>query len=201
MATPTDKHPSKFQAELQDASNGLTNNNLSLLNSMMILGVLMAKAEIITKLKAYLQLFIDVNVAKAAYLAAVVKRKAALVEMRDFYLAFVMALKQTLGPANQGQLPGFGIMPPTARALPTPETKALAKVKAAATRKARGTQGKKQKLAIKPSTNVSFQVLGADGTPYDPSSVSGPAAPAPSGAATPSTSSTPVTSGGTGHTP
>ena len=52
MATNITNQPSKMQTRLDAAASGLSSINLTTLNSMMILGAMMAKAEVITKLKS-----------------------------------------------------------------------------------------------------------------------------------------------------
>ncbi len=74
------------------------------------------------------------------------------------------------------------------------EAKAIAKVKAAATRKARGTIGKAQKLKIKVTPDLSVQILGPDGQPVSSGT-------AESSTATPSSSTAAPNSAGSGHTP
>ncbi len=194
MATTSNKQPSKFLTLLQAAASGLTSSNLTLLNSLVILGIATSKAEIIAKLKAYAQLLTASIVAKQAYLDSMTKRKAAQAEMHAFYAAFVVALKQALGPNNQGQLPGFGVVPPKARKSASPETKAIAKLKAAATRKARGTTGKAQKRLITATPQMRLQVVGADGQPVSSGTPN-------AGAATPSVSSGTPSAGSSGRTP
>ena len=128
-------------------------------------------------MKTYLVLFTAATQAKLAYAAAVAARKAALADIHAFYQSLVAVLKQTLGPTNQGLLPGFGIAPPKARTEASPEVKALAKVKAAATRKARGTLGKKERLEI---TGAAPAVI--NGAPAAPVATNGaPPKPATAG--------------------
>jgi hypothetical protein len=165
MTTTSVRHKSLFLTLLNAAIAGLTSTTLTLPNSLLILGLATSKAEIIAKLKTYSQLFTASLAAKQAYLASVATRKAAEPEMHAFYAAFVIALKQALGPNLAGQLAGFGILPPRERKSVSPEAKAIAKVKAAATRLARGTMGKVQRQKIKAMPDLTLQVLGVDGKP------------------------------------
>ncbi len=165
MTTTSVRHKSIFLTLLNAAIAGLTSTTLTMPNSLMILGIATSKADLIAKLKAYRQLFMASIDAKQAYLATVATRKAAEPEMHAFYAAFVIALKQALGPGLAGQLPGFGIELPRERKSISPEAKAIAKVKAAATRKARGTMGKLQRQKIKAMPDMTVQVLGVDGRP------------------------------------
>jgi hypothetical protein len=81
-------------------------------------------------------------------------------------------LLTTFGTAAQS-LADFGLQPPKARTPMTTEQKAAAKAKAAATRAARGTTSKKQKLA------VTGNVTGVQITPITVPAAPPPAAPPP----------------------
>jgi hypothetical protein len=186
MSTSNTKQPSKFQTKLDSGAAGLTSTSLSLLNSLVILGVAMSRADIITKLKSYSSLFTAVSNARQSYAAAVAARVAAMAQMQTFYLAFVVALKAALGPTNQGLLPGFGVSLPKARKDASPETKAIAKVKSAATREARGTMGKKQRGGITATPGMTFQVLDPNGQPVTSAAPSTSSSTPPSSAPTPS---------------
>jgi hypothetical protein len=76
------------------------------------------------------------------------------------------------GRRHQQSLADFGLQPPKARAPLTSEQKTAATVKAIATRKARGTTSKKQKLAI------SGHVIGVTVTPITEPAASPAAQPA-----------------------
>ena len=85
--------------------------------------------------------------------------------------AYVRFIRVTLGNAAQ-DLADFGLAPPKVRAPRTSEQNAAAAAKARATRKARGTTSKKQKLAVKGN------VTGVNITPVT-EPVPPPAQPAP----------------------
>jgi hypothetical protein len=201
MSTSKNKAPAKLETELEGMIGGLSNTGFTLLSSMMILGASLSKAEVIVKLKAYLQLITAVDAARQAYLAAVVARKAKAADTHAFLEGLVTLVKQAVGPTNQGQLATFGILPPAPRKAPTPETKAQAKLKAAATRQARGTKGKRQKLAIKASPAVAQPGAGVGAGPNVPATSSAPLAPAAAETPAPSPSSTPSAAAGSNHTP
>jgi hypothetical protein len=76
------------------------------------------------------------------------------------FRAFVMS---TFGDDLEG-LADFGLTP-RRKAVRTPETKVVAAQKALATRKARGTKGKKQKAGIKGTIEVPAPLPGATATP------------------------------------
>ena len=168
MAKNPKKPVSQFQVDLKAAADGLTTNQSFTFNSLVVQGMALSKAEIIAKLRGYEQRFVNVTQTLNAYRAAVLSRDGLMLEMHAFYMALSSVLKQSIAPLNHGQLPSFGIAIPQARTPPSPETLVISKKKAEATRKARGTKGKQQRLAIKPGHNFSIRVLAADGTPYDP---------------------------------
>ena len=68
--------------------------------------------------------------------------------MRAFLVAFVSFIRGTFGD-SPAVLADFGLTPKKARKPRTTEQLAAANAKSAATRKARGTTSKKQKLAVK----------------------------------------------------
>ncbi len=159
MATASTQTPSKFQASLETLVAGLSNTTSVALASLMIGGISMTRTEIIAKLKAVDALILAVAQVKQAYAAAVAARKTGLVAGHLFYENVVMALKQVIGATNQAQLAAFGIFPPKPRAVPSAETKAMAKMKAAATRKARGIKGKKERASITTSPQSKLQMV------------------------------------------
>ena len=184
MSTSNTKLPSKLQSKLDAAISGLTNSNLAMLNSLIILGTALSKAEVIARLKSFSQLFVAVTVTRQAYSGAVVARKVAMPSVHTFFTAFEATLKQALGPSNQGLLPTFGSSVPRTKKVATPEAKAIAQVKAAATRKARGTKGRQQALAIKATPDMVVQVVAPPGPSQSTAPVS-PATPVPASEAAP----------------
>jgi hypothetical protein len=165
MATNTTLKPTKMQTELDAAATGLSNSTITTLGSMMVLGVMMSKADVIAKLKSLSAVYAAATNARSALSVAVNARIAAKPSTEAFYEAVVMALNLALGPSNQGMLPGFGVALPKARKEASVEAKTIAKAKSAATRAARGTKGKAQRLAITTQPSMSLQVLGTDGLP------------------------------------
>jgi hypothetical protein len=190
MATKNIRTAAFFFAAMGTAVSGLTSSTLVVLNTLMILGTTMTKADIISKLKSFIQLNLAVVQTKQAYTTALAARTAAMADMHGFYKAFSNALIQALGPTNAGALPTFGVAQPKVRTGPSAETLVIAQAKSAATRKARGQMGKAEKEAITATPQPSIQVLGL-GAPAASSTTT----PAP----TPSASSTPASSGGGSH--
>ena len=121
MSTSNTKLPSKYPSKLDAAVSALTNSNLAMLNSLIILGTAMSKAEVIAKLESFSQLFMAVTAARQAYASAVAARKVAMPSAHAFFMAFESALKETLGPSNQGLLPTFGASPTKTKKVITPE--------------------------------------------------------------------------------
>ncbi len=195
MATTKTNSPSKFQTEVQNMINGLSNNVPSTLRSMLVGGSSMTMAQVLAKFQAISDMLAAVTAAKTAYQHAIATRKGELVADRAFYANVVSNLKQVFGLTDQTTLSAFGILPPKTRAKPSSTTRAIATAKAAATRKARGTMGKKQKAAITTTAQPTVQVLGPDGQPLGspatapaappaaPVAPAAPAAPAPAPAA------------------
>jgi hypothetical protein len=161
MSNATNKTPSKFQTELQGLADGLSNSSSTLLSTMVVLSASLSKAEVIAKLRTFIGLFTAVTQARAALVGAIAARKAALLTMRGFYEGVVGNVKQVIGPGNLTALAAFGIVPPAQRKAPSPEVKAIAKAKAAATRKARGIMGKQARQAITVNPEPTLQITGA----------------------------------------
>jgi hypothetical protein len=139
-----------------------------------------------------LQVLQSLAAAISAVIAAHANVKDALTALQDLqakvdptlgaYRRFILA---AFSSATQS-LADFGIAPPKVRAPRTAEQKAAAAAKAKATREARGTTSKKQKLAIK------GDVIGVTVTPVTSTSATPAAQPAPTAnAAPPSTGGTP----------
>ncbi len=187
MSKASNKTPSKFQTELQGLADGLSSSASTLLSSMVVLGNSLSKAEVIAKLRTFIGLFTAVTQARAALVGAVAARKAALLTVRGFYEGVVGNVKQVIGPGNVTALAAFGIVPPAQRKAASPEVKAIAKAKAAATRKARGTMGKQARQAITVNPEPTLQITGV-----------GPATPT---ASTPAPASPTASPAGTTHTP
>jgi hypothetical protein len=110
------------------------------------------------------------DAAHASTKEAVATLKGARAKVGPVLLAYRRWLLTTYGNATQ-MLDDFGVQPPKARTPLTSEKNAAAVAKRAATRKARGTIGKKKKLAVK------GDVTGVIVTPV---TNAGPSTPSPS---------------------
>ncbi len=147
------------------------------MTSFSILGTTYSRAEIISKLKALLVIFVAVSTTHDAYRAAVATKRAASTSGRVFVEAVIAFLKLTLGPNAQTALSGLGIAPPKVRKAASAETKAIAKAKATVTRKARGIMSKKQRSTITATPQPTLQVLDAHGQPLSAPTASPAVAP------------------------
>ena len=176
MTAPSTPTPSKTQVKLTTMADGLAGSSYSLLNSLVVLGATLAKAEIISKLRAYIALYVAVAQAKASYTSAVASRTAAEATLHAFYNSLVIALNQALG-GNTNLLLTLGIAPPKARKAASSATKAIANEKRKQTRQARGIMSKKQRQAISATPTPQVQVIGL-GSPAAP--LAAPEATAPS---------------------
>lgn len=125
-----------------------TQKYLSKVSSLTVEGVSYTPAQIESQLNAFSTLRNDVDAAKATVKAKLALEKAQAPGMRAFILAFVGILKGMFG-SQPDVLADFGLQPKKARTPLTVEQKAAAAAKRKATREARGTKGKKQKLSVK----------------------------------------------------
>ena len=125
MGTPNAKPPSQTQSNLQRLANGRTATSLSILNSHIVLGTSMYKAQVITPLKACLALYAAVVNATQARHSVVSARTNAQTAMHSFCASLVASVKPALGPTNARQLPSLDIPLP---ATPTSATEAMTPV-------------------------------------------------------------------------
>ncbi len=140
-------------------------------------------ANIVQTLQGLADAFAPVNAAHASVTDTVAALRAMEAKVAPFLRAYTSFLRATF--SNAAQLGDFGLQAPKARTPVATETRVVATAKSKATRIARGTTSKKQKLA------VSGDVTGVIVTPVTrpapaapPATPAGPAstATAPSGA-------------------
>jgi hypothetical protein len=116
--------------------------------SMSVGGVMLTLAQIETQLTGFASLRTDVDTARSDLQAKLAAETAQATAMNAFLDAFVRLVRGSFG--NQPDvLADFGLPPEKARTPLTVEQKAAAAAKRAATRVARGTTGRKAKLAVK----------------------------------------------------
>jgi hypothetical protein len=136
----------KLEWDFQQLLNG-TQTELPATVSVYVDGQLLTQPQLIAKLQAYLQVYEQLAAAKAAYGQALQALQGIADEGHAFKVAYGQALHHVLGKASPS-LGSFGVSV-IERKTPTVETQLLAHAKRLATRKARGTLGKRQKLRIK----------------------------------------------------
>ena len=142
------KKSNRSEAALAEELSLGTQKHLSAVTQVLIEGVTFTPAQVITQLTTLADLRAAVDAAKAI-------EKGRLAEERSkgpSLVAFLHAFESFVRTAFGGQpeiLADFGLAPKKVRTPLTVEQQAAANAKRAATRKARGTIGKKKKLAIK----------------------------------------------------
>ena len=129
------------------------------------------------------------NTAQAGARSAVAAMRAAHATVDPVLAEFTKWLRASFGTATS-TLADFGLEPPKARTPLTAEAKTAAVAKRAATRAARGTTSKKQKLAVK--GNVTGIIVTPVTSPA-PASPAEPAATTPSPTAPPATTTSGTT--------
>jgi hypothetical protein len=138
-------------------------------------------AQVQTQLQGFANLRSRVTGAQAAVQAALADEKSKAPAMRAFFNAFIGFVRAAFGNSPD-VLADFGLAPKKARKTPTAEQKAAAVAKRKSTREARGTKGKKQKLAIKGDVTGVVVTPVTASTPQPP-----PSAPTPPAASPPIT--------------
>jgi septal ring factor EnvC (AmiA/AmiB activator) len=109
-------------------------------------GTSFARTDLLARIQATLDAIASVKSARTALLQAVTSQKAAVAQAKALRAGMKRYLQTKYGP-NSPKLQKFGFTQ-TRTPKTLVRTKAEAKVRAAATRKARGTKGRKQRLAI-----------------------------------------------------
>ncbi len=136
-------------------------------------------AQVVAQLQTLVALRQGVNDARATLKAKLAAEASQAPTLREFMLAFVAFVKATFSKSPD-VLADFGLAPKKAATPLTVEQKAAKVAKAEATRKARGTMGRKKKLA------VHGDVTGVTVTPVTASApVAATVSPAPSAAPAP----------------
>jgi hypothetical protein len=150
MTTTTNLNKKSKTAEstLAESLAAGTQKHLSTMTSIMVGGSTTTPAAAEAQLTALSTLRNDVDAARTALRAKVATETAQLPALRAFLVAFVAFVRGTFGNSPD-ILADFGLPPKKTKAPLTVEQKAAAAAKRKATREARGTTGKKAKLAVK----------------------------------------------------
>ena len=166
-----------------------TQKHLSTMTSIMVGGSTTTPAAAEAQLTALSTLRNDVDAARTALQAKVATETAQLPALRAFLVAFVAFVRGTFGNSPD-ILADFGLPPKKTKAPLTVEQKAAAAAKRKATRAARGTTGKKAKLAVKGNVTgvvvtpvTSAPAVSAAPQPAQPAPTASPASPSPAPAA------------------
>jgi hypothetical protein len=126
--------------------NGI-HTQLAGVDPIVVDGTSYARVDLLARIQAALDAIAGVKSVRTALSQAVANQKTAVAQAKAVRAGMKRYLQTNFGPANP-KLQEFGFTP--ARTAKTKVTvKAEAKVKAAATRQARGTKGKRQRLAVK----------------------------------------------------
>jgi len=138
----------KRQADFAERLIAGTQKHLANGGKLTFAGSAFTPSQVIGQLHEVVELRADAEAARAVARAKVAAEEARLPALRAFLLAFAALVKAQFG-ALPDVLADFGMTPnKTPRPL-TPEEKAAAKAKRAATRKARGVIGSRKRAAIK----------------------------------------------------
>jgi hypothetical protein len=116
------------------------------LATIMVGGVAMKPADIVTKVTSRITAANAVETTEATHAAAVAANKVVLAQTHQFMLDLEQAIEVQVGQAAD-TLADFGLTPKK-KGVTTAAVKAEAAVKAKATRVLRGTKGSKQKLEV-----------------------------------------------------
>jgi hypothetical protein len=120
---------------------------LASVDPIVVDGTSYALVDLLARIQAALDAIAGVKATRTALSQAVTSQKAAVAEAKAVRIGMKRYLQTKYGPTSP-KLQMFGFTPARS-AKTTVKVKAEAKAKAAATRQARGTKGKKQRLAIK----------------------------------------------------
>jgi hypothetical protein len=124
---------------------GLTANNAK--GSFVVNAKTQTVDQILALIKARIDAAANVEATHAAWIAAVRAEQAVLEESNPILAGVRQTLRTTLGAEAQ-HLSDYGIVPHKTRHALTAEEQVLAKQRNAATRKARGTRGARQKAKV-----------------------------------------------------
>jgi hypothetical protein len=145
----------KLESNFQELLAG-TQTELPATLTVHVDGEQLTQAQIVAKLQGYLDVYEQVASTKAAYEQALLAQEAIAAQAQAFKVSYGQVLRHVLGKQSP-MLASFGINL-VQRKIPTVETMVLAHAKRLATRKARGTLGKRQKAKIKGAEVASVTV-------------------------------------------
>ena len=145
----SDTSPGPFATLLTALGGGLTSNPPGGLTTVVVDGAPIATSALATEVKSYATLWEAVETTSLAHTQAVQARTKAEPAVHPRVAKIISAVKGMLGPTNPNLASLYGITPDEEPQPLTTEKMVAKNAQALATRKARGTKGKKQKAAIK----------------------------------------------------
>ena len=141
-------------------------------------------ASLVQLLQSLVTAITDANAAQLAATDAVATKSVVMAKVIPVVQGYRRFIRATFASASQ-TLADFGLEPPKARAPLSVEEKAAAAAKMRATRAARGTASKKQKLAISGKvTGVSITPITEPASPTEQTVSTASSTPAPAGPVT-----------------
>ena len=145
----SDNSPGTYGKQLTALGNGLLANPPGAQTTVVVEGVGIATAALAAEVKGYDAIWAAVETTNLAHTQAVQARTKAEPTVHPRVAKIIAAVKGMLGPTNPALETLYGITPDKEPQPLTTEKQAVKNAKVLATRKARGTMGKKQKAAIK----------------------------------------------------
>jgi hypothetical protein len=150
--------PTRRETEFQNLLAGI-DASIPNGNSLMVDGTSIAKADLRSKVAAFLAPEVSARQGHLTLQGLVAAKDANAGPADAFYDSLKKALVTYFGSGNTAVLGTFGITPPAKRKKLTTAENAVRIAKGAETRQARGTKGSKQKAAITGSTPASVNVV------------------------------------------
>jgi hypothetical protein len=183
MSMSGSKSTKNAKADLATALIAGIKKNLSTVPQLTVGGQNLTPAQVEAQLLAFATLRSDVNAAKTAWETKLADERSKGPALQEFLAAVVSFVRGTFGNSPE-TLAEFGLKPKKAAKTLTAEEQAAKAVKAKATRTARGTKGKKEKLAVQGDVTGIIVVPVTDKPNPQPAPVTAAAASsAPNGAA------------------
>ncbi len=146
---PSDNSPGPYATALTALGNGLIANPPGALTTVVVDGAAIATSTLAAEVKGYAAIWGAVESTALAHTQAVDARTKAEPSVQPRVAKIVAAVKGMLGPTNPALETLYGITPDKEPTPLTVEKMAAKNAQSLATRKARGTMGKRQKAAIK----------------------------------------------------
>ncbi len=156
-----------FEAKMRALTEGFIKHYPASDQEVLFGGKKTTVGKVVAALKGVNETLEAVHRANLAFRHAVDHRRKSMKELRATYEDAVCFLKFQMGRENP-KLGAFGIDLPKPRKRPSNEVKALAAAKRLATRRARGTMGPKQRLALGKAGEPRVQLFGSAGQAQGP---------------------------------